>query len=76
VDIRIGVTDTPRELNLVLAADSDRAEVKNSISAALAGASDTLWLIDDKGREVAVPASRIAYVELSADGETNPIGFG
>jgi len=76
VDIRIGVTDTPRELNLVLAADVDRDEIKNSISAAIAGASDTLWLIDDKGREVAVPAARIAYVELSAAGETNPIGFG
>ncbi len=76
MDIRIGVTDTPRELNLVLSADADRDEIKNSISAAIAGASDTLWLIDDKGREVAVPASRIAYVELSAAGETNPIGFG
>ncbi len=76
MDIRIGVTDTPRELNLVLAADVDRDEIKNSISAAIAGASDTLWLIDDKGREVAVPAARIAYVELSAAGETNPIGFG
>jgi len=76
VDIRIGVTDTPRELNLVLASDADRDEIKNSVSAAMAGASDTLWLIDEKGREVAVPSARIAYVELSAEGESNPIGFG
>lgn len=76
MDIRIGVTDTPRELNLVLGTDADRDEIKSSISAAIGGASDTLWLIDEKGREVAVPASRIAYVELSAEGENNPIGFG
>jgi len=76
VDIRIGVTDSPRELNLVLASDADRDEIKNSVSAAMAGASDTLWLIDEKGREVAVPSARIAYVELSAEGENNPIGFG
>ena len=76
MDIRIGVTDSPRELNLVLASDADRDEIKNSVSAAMAGASDTLWLIDEKGREVAVPSARIAYVELSAEGENNPIGFG
>lgn len=76
MDIRIGVTDTPREINLVLASDADRDAIKDSVSAAIAGASDTLWLIDEKGREVAVPSARIAYVELSAEGETKPIGFG
>ncbi len=76
MDIRIGVAEAPREINLVLAADADRNEVKSAVSAAVAGASDALWLIDEKGREVAIPASRIAYVELGPDGDTNPIGFG
>jgi len=76
VDIRIGVTDTPREINLVLPDDTDRDEVKSAVSAAISGASDTLWMVDEKGREVAIPTARIAYVELSADGETNQIGFG
>ncbi len=76
MDIRIGVTDTPREINMVLAADADRDDVKSAVSAAVAGASDTLWLIDEKGREVAIPAARIAYVELGPDGDINPIGFG
>jgi len=76
VDIRIGVTDTPREINLVLADDASRDDIKGAVSAAMSGASDALWLIDEKGREVAIPAARIAYVELSAEGETSPIGFG
>lgn len=75
VDIRIGVTDTPREVQLKLNDDTDRASLKVSIDAALAGESSVLWLTDDKGLEVAVSATRIAYVELGPEGN-NPIGFG
>jgi len=76
VDIRIGVTDNPREITMELADDADRKALKADIDAALAGDSSTLWLTDDKGREIAVAASRIAYVELGPEGTTNPIGFG
>ncbi len=76
MDIRIGVTDTPREISMALAADTDRDTVKSAISAALEGASDTLWLVDDKGRDIAIPASKIAYVELGPETDVNPIGFG
>ena len=42
----------------------------------MSGASDVLWVDDRRGRRVAVPASKIAYVEIgSADGERR-IGFG
>ncbi|MDG1368380.1 MAG: DUF3107 domain-containing protein [Acidimicrobiales bacterium] len=75
MDIRIGVTDTPREVQLKLNDDTDRASLKVSIDAALAGESSVLWLTDDKGLEVAVSAARIAYVELGPEGN-NPIGFG
>jgi len=75
VDIRIGVTDTPREVQLKLDDDTDRAGLKASIEAALAGDASVLWLTDDKGLEVAVAAARISYVELGPEGN-NPIGFG
>ena len=75
VDIRIGVTDTPREVQLNLDDDTDRAGLKASIEAALAGDASVLWLTDDKGLEVAVAAARISYVELGPEGN-NPIGFG
>lgn len=75
MDIRIGVTDTPREVQLKLNDDTDRDDLKAAIESALAGDTSVLWLADDKGLDVAVAASRIAYVELGPEGN-NPIGFG
>ena len=60
MDVRIGVTQTPREISLELADDLDRAEIKLKIDAALTGAVDVLWLTDKKGRDVGVPAAKIA----------------
>ena len=75
MDIRIGVTDNPREINLQLADDTDRAALKTEIDTALASGEGVLWLTDDKGKEVGIAASRLAYVELGPAG-SNPIGFG
>jgi hypothetical protein len=76
VDVRIGVTQAPREINVEMADDSDRAAVKSKAEAALAGAVDVLWLTDKKGRDVGVPAAKIAYIEIgTAEGERR-IGFG
>jgi hypothetical protein len=75
VDVRIGVTQAPRELNVEVA-DADRDELKARVDAALAGTTDVLWVTDRRGRDIAVPAAKIAYVELgNADGDRR-IGFG
>ena len=44
VDVRIGVTQAPRELNIELPDDTDRAELKAKVEAALAGATDVSHL--------------------------------
>jgi hypothetical protein len=76
VDVRIGVQHTPKEIDIELPSGTDRSEVRARIDAALADPSAVLWLTDRHGRDIAVPAARIAYVELgSADGERR-IGFG
>lgn len=76
MDVRIGVTQAPRELNIELAENTDRDDLKSRIEAALVGASDVLWLTDRRGKDVVVPSAKIAYVELgSADGDRR-IGFG
>lgn len=75
MDIRIGVTDNPQPILLTLADDTDRDALKAQIDAAIAGGEGALWLTDDKGKEVAVPAARLAFVELGPAG-SNPIGFG
>ena len=76
VDLRIGVTQAPRELNLELADDADRDDLKSRVEAALAGATDVLWVTDRRGNDVAVPAAKIAYVELGSAESTRKIGFG
>lgn len=75
VDVRIGVTQAPRELTLELL-ESDRDELVSSIEAALSGAIDVLWVTDKRGRRLAVPAAKIAYVELGAADGDRRIGFG
>jgi hypothetical protein len=75
VDVRIGVTQAPRELNVEVD-DGDRDDLKARVEAALSGATDVLWITDKRGREIGVPAAKIAYVEVgSADGDRR-IGFG
>lgn len=76
MDVRIGVTQAPREINIELAEDVDREELKSRVEAALAGATDVLWISDKRGKDVAIPSAKIAYIELgSADGDRK-IGFG
>jgi hypothetical protein len=77
VDIRIGITQSPREISLEMDDDATKREaLKASIDDALAGKTVTLWLTDKKGRDVAVPTAKIAFVEIGS-GENGPrIGFG
>ena len=76
MDIRIGVTHSPRELNLELSDDTDRDELRTRVEAALTGAIDILWVTDRKSREVAVPTAKIAYVEIGTPDSERRIGFG
>ncbi|HUF97954.1 MAG TPA: DUF3107 domain-containing protein [Ilumatobacter sp.] len=75
MDVRIGVTQAPREINIEVD-DSTRDDVKARVEAALSGATDVLWIADKRGRDVGVSSAKIAYVEIgSAEGERR-IGFG
>ena len=75
MDIRIGVTQAPREISLDVD-DGDRDDVKARIEAALSGATDVLWITDKRGKEIGIASAKIAYVEVgSAEGDRR-IGFG
>ncbi len=74
--VRIGVTDTPKELDLELAEDTDGAAVRSDVEAALANGDGILWLTDRKGRQVGVPVARLAYVDIGVDDSEMRIGFG
>lgn len=75
MEIRIGVTYTPKEVTVELAEDADTAAVRAQVEGALSGAESVLWLEDRKGRHIAVPADKISYVEIGS-AEDRPIGFG
>jgi Protein of unknown function (DUF3107) len=76
VDVRIGVTQAPREINVEIADDADRDDLKSRVEAALAGATDVLWITDKRGKDVGIPSAKIAYVELGSADSERRIGFG
>ena len=76
MDVRIGVTQAPREINIEVADDTDRVELRTRVDAALTGAIDVLWLTDRRGREIGVAAAKIAYVEVGTPDGERRIGFG
>jgi len=73
VEVKIGVKGANRELVVETAASAD--EVAAAVRAALTDAAGLLVLSDDKGRQVMVPADKVAYVELG-ESESRKVGFG
>jgi hypothetical protein len=76
VEVRIGVTHTPKELEVELAEDTDRATLMGDIEQALANDDGVLWLTDRRGRRVGVPVGRVAYVEIGSPHDERRVGFG
>ena len=75
MDVRIGLTQTPKELEVQLDEGTDPAEVKQQVDAAIAEGT-TFWLTDRKGRQVGIPAAKLAYVEIGSPSDERRIGFG
>ncbi|MHB8334346.1 MAG: DUF3107 domain-containing protein [Acidimicrobiales bacterium] len=74
MDIRIGIVQSMRELEVELADDADRDQVMAEVEAAL-NSETVLWLTDRKGRRLGVPSARIAYVEFGTPVD-RVVGFG
>jgi len=75
MDVRIGVTQAPRELTVEIP-DDERDETMRQVETALGGAVDVLWLTDKRGRRIAVPTAKIAYIEIGTNDGDRRIGFG
>lgn len=76
MDVRIGITQTPKELEIELAEDTDRDSIIDDINKALDRGDGVLWLTDRRGRRVAVPVPKVAYVEVGAPAADRRVGFG
>ncbi len=76
MDVRIGVTQTPKELAIEVADDTDRDALIASVDAAISGGDGVLWLTDKKGKRVGIAAAKISYIEIGTADAERRIGFG
>lgn len=72
MEVKIGVQYATRELSV--STEDEPQAVLDALDAALKDDS-VFTLKDDKGRTVAVPAARIAYLDFTSD-EGRQVGFG
>jgi hypothetical protein len=73
VEVKIGVTDSPRELNFNSA--QTPSEVEKLVAEALTKGTGVLALTDEKGRRFLVQTAKISYVEIGA-ADVRRVGFG
>jgi hypothetical protein len=76
VEVRIGIVQSIKELEVELGDDSEREAVMVQIEESLSKPEGVLWLTDRRGRRVAVPVAKIAYVEVGAPASDRRVGFG
>jgi hypothetical protein len=72
VEVKIGVQHAPREL--VVESGQTAAEIASAVSKALADSAGVLTLVDEKGKQIIVPVSKLAYVEID-DATVRKVGF-
>jgi hypothetical protein len=72
VEIRIGIVNSPRELNFETPLPS--AEIEKTVAAALESGAKFVKLLDGDGKVYLVPAASLAYIELGSE-KTRRVGF-
>jgi uncharacterized protein DUF3107 len=73
VEVKIGISDSPREL--IFNSAQTPSEVEKQISDAIGKDSGLLALTDEKGRRFLVQIAKVAYVEIGA-ADVRRVGFG
>ena len=76
MDVRIGVVQSPKEIEVELPDGTDAKKLSAQVEEVVGSESGVLWLTDRRGRKVGIPAARIAYVEFSPATEERRVGFG
>ena len=72
MDIRIGIINSPREINFE--SSQTAAEVEQTVAAALDAKASYFKLTDNKGKVYIVPAISFAYIEIGSD-TSRRVGF-
>lgn len=64
MEVKIGISDSPRELIVNSVQTPD--EVEKIVSGAIGATDGVVSLVDEKGRKFLIQASKVAYVEIGA----------
>ena len=72
MEVKIGVTSTPREL--IVETETVAEEIERALASALADGG-IFSIRNDKNGKILIPAEKIAYVELGSS-EQRRVGFG
>ncbi len=76
VDVRIGIIQTAKELDIELGDNASSDEILATIERALGEPEGVLWLTDKRGRRVGVPSAKVAWVEVVTSSDERRVGFG
>ncbi|GAB3132636.1 DUF3107 domain-containing protein [Marisediminicola antarctica] len=72
MDIRIGITNSPREINFE--SSQNAGEIEKIVASALESKSSYISLKDDKGKLYVIPTAALGYVEIGSD-TSRRVGF-
>jgi hypothetical protein len=72
VDIRIGITNSPREISFE--SSQTASEVENVIASALDSGAKYFKLVDNKGNSYVVPVDAFGYAEIGSEASRR-VGF-
>lgn len=70
--IRVGIVDTEKVVELEI---EDTEEFGRELSANFEAEETLLWFTDNRGRRVAIPLDKVAYVEIEGGPEQHKVGF-
>ena len=72
MDIAIGITNSPREINFE--SSQSPAEIEQIVSDALSADSKFVKFTDSKGKVYIVPTTSLAYIEVGSE-SSRRVGF-
>jgi hypothetical protein len=73
LEIRIGVTDSQKEITLQV--EDKPEDLSMRIETSLTDGSLMIWFDDQKGKRVGVPTQKLAYIEIDAEVPPRSVGF-
>lgn len=76
MELRIGVVQGSRDVEIELADDVDREKLLSELDKLMSQGDGVFWVSDRKGKRVGVAVPRIAWIEMGPGSGDRRVGFG